>query len=955
MQRFFKKLLSFTLALILVCGFIPLANSSAKDEEIIKNKYLDPRLESKLPLYGGYYRTWHDVTSSNGGVSNGGLVEMDKLPQGTDLVFIFDDWQDEASPFWTKLPEYVENLHNQGSLVIRTIGTEFLMGRTGLSKDKDKYPNNSEGWSRLAKDMVEKYVLDYNLDGLDLDVEGHNYNSPRFNENLHLVKEEEMQQIHGVYKELIKELKAHNKLVIYDTTLGAGEKLFQENYMDIDLVLVQAYGLAGEVGEPEYADGRFEDGIDDVWKDFSKYISSKKFMIGFSFYEENGSASGGRWFDVPTLEGKVEISNPVGLSYNREFVDGTIEDSRAGRYALWQPEGGLKGGLFSYAIERDGVGHPSKEISDRWAAAERAGETDMSPYRTSSDRKLPTEFNQSKSLIQMMEESRAYEEISLEDFPDQRFLELVKERVGKLKAEVARFNGQLVIDDPEIISLKGLEEFKNVEKISLKGLNKLETFSKDNLPESFHSKPNLEISGLEAIRQLDLSSINLSKLPFNDLEDLNKWRSIEKFDISNNKLDFSEASEDRPIFELLVNNNDLEDFIFDGQRPDSYYKKSLDTSELNISKSENMYDTRFHLEGFCTISGRQINSERDFDEFISERIFDKQYIDQDYKYEDFIAGKNYSDYKIEIRNSSQKILEGEQVPLSKDETYTVKYFTPSEALIHTLLIKVGEGKEVLTKLTVLNAYDDSGSVDAENIESAFDDDISLSSSFNSGWSAPSEDKPISIYFDLGVYKKLGALTLHQYSLLYGSTDSDISKAYLEYLEDSDFEVDKSLSYQEQVDSLRSQEWKMHAEINSLDEEKLVDKEFDLIQARYWRLRVVATKGGTMWDGIMLPELELFGVQVPEEPATVQLTFNLQGGLLKDSGENYIIEAKIGDEIEIPQGPEKEGYRFLYWKGSEYYPGDKYLVEGNHEFEAVYEKIEEVDPSEGQEPNEEVDP
>ena len=34
---------------------------------------------------------------------------------------------------------------------------------------------------------------------------------------------------------------------------------------------------------------------------------------------------------------------------------------------------------------------------------------------------------------------------------------------------------------------------------------------------------------------------------------------------------------------------------------------------------------------------------------------------------------------------------------------------------------------------------------------------------------------------------------------------------------------------------------------------------------------------------------------------------------------------------------REGYIFLYWKGSEYQPGDKYTVTEDHTFEAQWEK------------------
>ena len=76
------------------------------------------------------------------------------------------------------------------------------------------------------------------------------------------------------------------------------------------------------------------------------------------------------------------------------------------------------------------------------------------------------------------------------------------------------------------------------------------------------------------------------------------------------------------------------------------------------------------------------------------------------------------------------------------------------------------------------------------------------------------------------------------------------------------------------------------------------------------------------------------------PTKMKLTFNPGDGVWSDgtNSEKYIFAEK-GDEITIPEKPIKEGYKFLYWKGSKYQPGDKYTVVGNHTFVAEWEKIE----------------
>lgn len=88
----------------------------------------------------------------------------------------------------------------------------------------------------------------------------------------------------------------------------------------------------------------------------------------------------------------------------------------------------------------------------------------------------------------------------------------------------------------------------------------------------------------------------------------------------------------------------------------------------------------------------------------------------------------------------------------------------------------------------------------------------------------------------------------------------------------------------------------------------------------------------------------------------ELTFDLDGGTLNGQTGTYVMKADYGTEITIPDAPTKEGYKFLYWQGSNYNPGDKYKVEGAHDFGAVWEKVEEeVEPSPNVEPSPSVEP
>ncbi|MBQ6293600.1 MAG: hypothetical protein IJK77_07015 [Lachnospiraceae bacterium] len=81
--------------------------------------------------------------------------------------------------------------------------------------------------------------------------------------------------------------------------------------------------------------------------------------------------------------------------------------------------------------------------------------------------------------------------------------------------------------------------------------------------------------------------------------------------------------------------------------------------------------------------------------------------------------------------------------------------------------------------------------------------------------------------------------------------------------------------------------------------------------------------------------------VTVEKVDAFLVFNLGDGKLLDpnTGEyvtgEYVIKADNGDTIIIPDGPILDGWTFQYWRGSEYYPGDEYVVAGSHDFTAVY--------------------
>ena len=89
--------------------------------------------------------------------------------------------------------------------------------------------------------------------------------------------------------------------------------------------------------------------------------------------------------------------------------------------------------------------------------------------------------------------------------------------------------------------------------------------------------------------------------------------------------------------------------------------------------------------------------------------------------------------------------------------------------------------------------------------------------------------------------------------------------------------------------------------------------------------------------------------IPPVTKKATLTFDLAGGTI-DGKANLVIAAEVGDVITIPKAPVRDGYTFQYWRGSAYYPGDKYTVEGDHTFTAVWKKNANANGGKGSSPN-----
>ena len=74
-----------------------------------------------------------------------------------------------------------------------------------------------------------------------------------------------------------------------------------------------------------------------------------------------------------------------------------------------------------------------------------------------------------------------------------------------------------------------------------------------------------------------------------------------------------------------------------------------------------------------------------------------------------------------------------------------------------------------------------------------------------------------------------------------------------------------------------------------------------------------------------------------------ITFDPNGGTLAGSKDPVSTQHRWGDVITIREEPTRAGYEFLYWEGSEYYPGDQYTVTEDHVFTARWRAEPEPEP------------
>jgi chitinase len=261
---------------------------------------------SKEPIMMAYYRTWRDVTmphDANSSLPDQNVTAMTDIPEGVDIVSVFHYVKPgtDQQKFWDTLKNtYVPTLHARGTKVIRTIDVREIwqVPHTGNA------PTTAE-YEQYAQQLIDTYLTPWGLDGLDIDME-----------STLTTQQEEMAV--GTFKALAKKLGPTSntgKLLIYDTNKD-NHSLFKKVAPYCDYLFLQAYGRSTAM-------------LDQTWATYRTTISPQQFLPGISFPEEQDR---NRWDD--TIE--------------------PYETSHAYAFANWQPQNGSKGGMFVYAIDRDG-------------------------------------------------------------------------------------------------------------------------------------------------------------------------------------------------------------------------------------------------------------------------------------------------------------------------------------------------------------------------------------------------------------------------------------------------------------------------------------------------------------------------------------------------------------------------------------------------------------------------
>ncbi|HEQ4676003.1 TPA: endo-beta-N-acetylglucosaminidase family protein [Streptococcus pyogenes] len=840
------------------------------------------------PLYGGYFRTWHDKTSDP--TEKDKVNSMGELPKEVDLAFIFHDWTKDYSLFWKELAtKHVPKLNKQGTRVIRTIPWRFLAGgdNSGIAEDASKYPNTPEGNKALAKAIVDEYVYKYNLDGLDVDVEHDSI--PKVNGE---ASDENLKRSIDVFEEIGKLIGPKgadkSRLFIMDSTYMADKNpLIERGAPYINLLLVQVYGSQGEKGVFQNDTKLVTDTPEERWQGYSKYIRPEQYMIGFSFYEER-AGSGNLWYDINSRKDDDKANG----------INTDITGTRAERYARWQPKtGGVKGGIFSYAIDRDGVAHQPEKVAQQ----DKRSQTQVDEI---TDNIFHSDYSVSKALKTVMLKDKSYDLIDEKDFPDKALREAVMAQVGTRKGDLERFNGTLRLDNPAIQSLEGLNKFKKLAQLDLIGLSRitkldqsvlpanmkpgkdtletvLETYKQDNKEEPATIPPvSLKVSGLTGLKELDLSGFDRETLAGLDAATLT---SLEKVDISGNKLDLAPGTENRQIFDTMLSTvsnhvgSNEQTVKFDKQKPTGHYPDTYGKTSLRLPVANEKVDLQSQLLfGTVTNQGTLINSEADYKAYQNQQIAGRSFVDSNYHYNNFKV--SYENYTVKVTDSTLGTTTDKTLATDKEETYKVDFFSPADKTkaVHTAKVIVGDEKTMMVNLaegaTVIG-----GSADPVNARKVFDSEIQSN--------LLTFDNQASIIFEMK------DPSLAKYWRLF----NDSSKGKDDYIKEAKLEVfTGQLNAEADVKTSleKSDDWQTVSTYSG--QEQVFSHALDNISAKYWRITVDNKKN--QYGCVSLPELQILGYPLPNAD-TIMKTVTTTKGLSQQKDK---FSQKMLDELKIKE-------------------------------------------------------
>ena len=906
-------------------------------------------LRDRGPLMGAYYRTWHDVASTGDDRQpHGGLNKMSEIPAEVDLAFVFTDWTAKDSIFWTTLKDtYVPKLKKQGTRVIRTIGIRELTSERGVLYDNhhELIPTAGQSeealsarYAEYAKIIFDEYVNKHNLDGLDIDLEQHdepknaakrmagNGEDPKCHKQSDEIEEDKFLQAIGIVQELRKiagnDGHGVGKLLILDTTIPAEmSRIFQETAALWDYILVQKYGqhLAEKKDSEEDNYGQLN------WKHFGRYgVKPEHFMYGFSFYEEDGDKNNNVWADTVSLKGTGETkenNSPLDPKNNNrpewkwhlanQVLEtrnpGTPEDSNAYRHAKWQPKEGMKGGIFSYAVDRDGV---EEGIDATKAKCGRRNENDPLSISEQSDyygkwgnntKHFHTEYSWTKALKKIMLEDEDYKGITEAEIPDAALRNTIIKQIRKnWKGNIERFGGELILDDPAIVSLEGLNKFKSLKKLTLKNLPNVKELTKEMLPDSLkpsyvnapyeQTEETLVLENLSGLEKLDLSGFDLEHLP---VKNAATFTNLKSFDVSGNKIDFS-AGEDKTALEALyalVKAKEGHTFEFGSQKPQGYMPKVYKTAKLDDSANDEKIPVGSLFAFGVGTANREVVAENGFDAYKAKTVLEpaKTFIDENYRWEDFKAFTNVDNQisnisftnepakdKVEILDhSSANVTAAQQDGISRktQETYFLTYSKYYQNMkqydekgnfigesagyrkLHTCKIVVGEELEKLTNFA-LNAKVIGMSFENNPSWGIFPTRV-INNVFN-GKMAEEKNKVMLggswgsasywLAFDIGKEKEISSWIV---DTRYdndgnGSIIQSIKKGELYYFEGAEKPTDEEMK--------DDSKWKKADEYDDASLDGVYSKTFNSpIRARYWKYQI-KDQGGI----ICISEIQLQG-------------------------------------------------------------------------------------------------